>query len=89
VTRHPETVLADAGYWHKKQMENIVSDGIQVLVPPDAVFAREPGPARMKACTRSCAECSPATTAASSTSTRKRSVVGPAGIQTVKGARHR
>ena len=31
----PEIVLADAGYWHKQQMENIVSDGIQVLVPPD------------------------------------------------------
>ena len=36
VTQLPETVLADAGYWHKQQMENIVSDGIQVLVPPDA-----------------------------------------------------
>jgi len=36
VTQRPETVLADAGYWHNKQMENIVSDGIQVLVPPDA-----------------------------------------------------
>ena len=36
VTRRPETVLADAGYWHTRQMENIVSDGIQVLVPPDA-----------------------------------------------------
>jgi hypothetical protein len=36
VTQRPETVLADAGYWHKKQMESIVSDGIQVLVPPDA-----------------------------------------------------
>jgi transposase len=36
VTQRPETVLADAGYWHTKQMENIVSDGIQVLVPPDA-----------------------------------------------------
>ena len=36
VTQRPETVLADAGYWHKQQMENIVSDGIQVLVPPDA-----------------------------------------------------
>ncbi len=36
VTQQPETVLADAGYWHKQQMENIVSDGIQVLVPPDA-----------------------------------------------------
>ncbi len=36
VTERPETVLADAGYWHTRQMENIVSDGIQVLVPPDA-----------------------------------------------------
>ena len=35
-TECPETVLADAGYWHTRQMENIVSDGIQVLVPPDA-----------------------------------------------------
>ena len=36
VTQRPEAVLADAGYWHTKQMETIVSDGIQVLVPPDA-----------------------------------------------------
>jgi hypothetical protein len=35
VTQRPETVLADAGYWHQRQMENIVTDGIQVLVPPD------------------------------------------------------
>jgi transposase len=36
VTQRPETILADAGYWHTRQMENIVSDGIPVLVPPDA-----------------------------------------------------
>jgi transposase len=36
VTQRLETVLADAGYWHTRQMERIVSDGIQVLVPPDA-----------------------------------------------------
>ena len=36
VTQRPETVCADAGYWHTRQVENIVSDGIQVLVPPDA-----------------------------------------------------
>ncbi len=36
VTQRPETVLADAGYWHTTQMQSIVSDGIQVLVPPDA-----------------------------------------------------
>src|SRR3954468_11188076 len=32
----PEVVLADAGYWHKRQIENVVSDGMIVLVPPDA-----------------------------------------------------
>jgi transposase len=36
VTQQPDTVLADAGYWHTRQMENIVSVGIQVLVPPDS-----------------------------------------------------
>jgi transposase len=36
VSQRPETILADAGYWHTRQIENIVSDGIQVLVPPDA-----------------------------------------------------
>lgn len=35
VTELPGTVLADAGYWHKQQIENIVADGMQVLVPPD------------------------------------------------------
>jgi transposase len=35
VTGQPRTVIADAGYWHKKQIENVVADGIQVLVPPD------------------------------------------------------
>ncbi len=34
--RPPEVVLADAGYWHQHQMDDIVSRGIQVLVPPDA-----------------------------------------------------
>jgi transposase len=32
----PEVVLADAGYWHQDQMENIINRGIQVLIPPDA-----------------------------------------------------
>jgi hypothetical protein len=29
-------VVADAGYWHQAQMESLVSQGIQVLIPPDA-----------------------------------------------------
>jgi transposase len=36
VTERPETVLADAGYWHHEQMQRIVAAGTQVLIPPDA-----------------------------------------------------
>ena len=36
VSETPEVVVADAGYWHQRQMENVVDRGIQVLVPPDA-----------------------------------------------------
>ena len=32
----PDIVLADAGYWHQRQIEAVVSDGMRVLVPPDA-----------------------------------------------------
>jgi transposase len=32
----PWVVVADAGYWHKRQMENVVCRGIQVLIPPDS-----------------------------------------------------
>ncbi|MEA2323870.1 MAG: hypothetical protein QOD81_3720 [Solirubrobacteraceae bacterium] len=32
----PDVVLADAGYWHQRQMQQIASDGIPALVPPDA-----------------------------------------------------
>jgi transposase len=32
----PQVVVADAGYWHQHQMENIVASGIEVIVPPDA-----------------------------------------------------
>jgi transposase len=34
--QQPPVVVADAGYWHKRQMENVVSAGIQVLIPPDS-----------------------------------------------------
>lgn len=36
VTETPEVVVADAGYWHQVQIENIINQGIQVLIPPDA-----------------------------------------------------
>jgi Transposase DDE domain len=41
IAQRPETVLADAGYWHTGQMENIVTDGMQVLVPPDAGLRKD------------------------------------------------
>ena len=31
----PQVVLADAGYWHQRQIERVVADGIEVLLPPD------------------------------------------------------
>jgi transposase len=36
VEQPPQVVLADAGYWHQMQMERLVSEGMAVLVPPDA-----------------------------------------------------
>jgi transposase len=36
ITDRPQVVLADAGYWHQAQMEEIISRGMQVLVPPDS-----------------------------------------------------
>jgi transposase len=35
ITDSPDVVLADAGYWHQVQIENVVNHGIQVLIPPD------------------------------------------------------
>ena len=36
ITERPDVVLADAGYWHQEQMQEITSRGMQVLVPPDS-----------------------------------------------------
>jgi transposase len=40
----PKVVVADAGYWHQSQMENIVNRGTQVLVPPDSSKRKGPRP---------------------------------------------
>jgi transposase len=40
----PAVVVADAGYWHQRQIEAVVSDGIQVLVAPDSGLRRTPRP---------------------------------------------
>jgi transposase len=36
VTETPSVAVADSGYWNEEQIDNVVSDGIQVLIPPDA-----------------------------------------------------
>jgi Transposase DDE domain len=36
VSEQPQVVVADAGYWHHDQMDQLAGDGIQVLIPPDA-----------------------------------------------------
>jgi transposase len=36
VAETPAVVVADAGYWHHDQMDNLAGRGIQVLIPPDA-----------------------------------------------------
>jgi transposase len=36
VTEAPEVVVADAGYWHHDQMDQLAGRGIKVLVAPDA-----------------------------------------------------
>ncbi|MGH2869724.1 MAG: transposase [Solirubrobacteraceae bacterium] len=35
-TELPDTVVADAGYWHTDQMEAVSSRGMRVLIPPDS-----------------------------------------------------
>lgn len=44
VTERPRTVLADAGYWHTNQIEQLLADGFQVLVPPDSMVRDGPRP---------------------------------------------
>jgi hypothetical protein len=36
VEQSPEVVLADAGYWHRVQMERLAAEGVTPHVPPDA-----------------------------------------------------
>src|SRR3954454_4423973 len=44
VTKTPAVVLADAGYWHLEQMNEITGSGIPVLIPPDSSRRSSPRP---------------------------------------------
>jgi hypothetical protein len=44
VHHRPQTVLADAGYWHSEQTDQIVAAGTQVLIPPQSRTRATPRP---------------------------------------------
>jgi hypothetical protein len=44
VTQRPQTVLADTGYWHSEQTDQIVAAGTQVLIPPQSRTRTTPRP---------------------------------------------
>lgn len=44
VQQRPATVLADAGYWHSEQTDQLVAAGTQVLIPPQSRTRTSPRP---------------------------------------------
>ena len=40
----PEVVVADSGYWHNEQMDQLAADGVTVLIPPDSSKRKTPRP---------------------------------------------
>ncbi|MCA1679345.1 MAG: transposase, partial [Actinobacteria bacterium] len=44
VTDTPGVLVADTGYWHQVQMDQIVEHGTHVLIPPDAGNRKTPRP---------------------------------------------
>ena len=48
----PDVVLADAGYWHQRQMQQIASEGIRCSSRPTPGCAKARGRAGPAACTR-------------------------------------
>ena len=46
VTELPETVNADAGYWHIAQIQAITDRGIEVLIRPDGNMREGKRPGR-------------------------------------------
>ena len=42
VDEQPGVVLADAGYWHFQQMDELAAQGIPVLIPPDSTQTQNP-----------------------------------------------
>ena len=60
--------VADAGYWHTRQIETLTERGFDVLVPPDGAMREGKRPAGRTAYTRTCETNSKPSAAAGSTS---------------------
>jgi transposase len=46
ITKPPDVVVADAGYWNRPHIEHLVNQGIQTLVCPEALNRATPRPGR-------------------------------------------
>jgi transposase len=44
IPQQPGVVLADAGYWHWQQMDELAAQGITVLIPPDSTKRKDARP---------------------------------------------
>jgi hypothetical protein len=44
IAEQPDVVVADAGYWHSQQMDELAAQGIAVLVPPDKTGSKTKRP---------------------------------------------
>ncbi|MCA1699310.1 MAG: transposase, partial [Actinobacteria bacterium] len=42
--KSPAVVVADAGYWHKRHIEHVVSRGMEVRIPPDSGLRKDTRP---------------------------------------------
>jgi transposase len=73
VEEKPEVVLADAGYWHQRQMEGVVDRGMPVLIPPDGGKRKSARPGWDKGLYAFMRRVLQPSTAASSTENAKRS----------------
>ena len=73
LTDTPGVVVADAGYWHQAQLENVISQGTPVLIAPDAPETKgRPAGLRRRRLMRSCAASWKPTSAAGSTENARR-----------------
>jgi transposase len=44
IEQQPGAVVADAGYWHHEQMDELTAQGVTVLIPPDSTKRKDARP---------------------------------------------